>query len=70
VIGSYDLLNLSVGLRNVASVPLDLTLFANNVANKTYRIGGGNYYYTLGYTTAVYGEPRTIGVRATYHFGS
>ena len=70
VIGSYDLLNLSVGLRNVASVPLDLTLFANNVANRTYRIGGGNYYYTLGYTTAVYGEPRTIGVRATYHFGS
>ena len=69
VIKGYGLLSLSAGLKNIGQTGLDLSVFATNVTNKTYRIGGGNYYYSLGFTTSIYGEPRMVGARATFHFG-
>lgn len=69
VVKGYGLLSLSAGLNNIAQSGFDLSVFATNVTNKLYRVGGGNYYYSLGFTTSIYGEPRMVGARLTYHFG-
>ena len=67
---AYGLLNFSAGWERVMGTPIDLELFARNVTNKLYVIGMGNYYYSLGFTTNVYGEPRMFGGSLTYHFGT
>lgn len=69
VVKGYGLLSLSAGINNIAQSGFDLSVFATNVTNKLYRVGGGNYYYSLGFTTSIYGEPRMVGARLTYHFG-
>ena len=66
---AYGLLNLSAGWERIMGTPIDLELYARNVTNKLYVIGMGNYYYSLGFTTNVYGEPRMFGGSLTYHFG-
>lgn len=70
VVKGYGLLSLSAGWKNIMSSDFDLDVYATNVTNKLYRIGGGNYFYSLGFTTSIYGEPRMVGARLTYHFGS
>ena len=70
VIKGYGLLSLNAGWSNIMGSNFDLNLFATNVTNKLYRIGGGNYYYSLGFTTSVYGEPRMVGAKVTYRFGN
>lgn len=69
VIKGYGLLSLTAGINDIGGSGLDVSLFATNLTNKLYRVGGGNFYYTLGLTTSIYGEPRMVGARATYHFG-
>lgn len=66
----YNLIDLRVGLDGIAGRPLDVTLFASNLANKNYQIGSSAYFYTLGYAQAVYGEPRMYGVQFNYRFGA
>ena len=68
-IPSYGLLNLSAGWKEVMGSRFDVELYARNVTNKLYIIGKGNYYYSLGFTTNVYGEPCMLGGTLTYHFG-
>ena len=46
----------------------DLSVFVNNATDKGYVIGAGNYFYALGFTTLLYGEPRTYGISLTYRF--
>ena len=70
MIKGYGLLSLNAGWSNIMGSNFDLNLFATNVTNKLYRIGGGNYYYSLGFTTSVYGEPRMVGAKVTYRFGN
>lgn len=70
VIKGYGLLSLNAGWSNIMGSNFDLNLFATNVTNKLYRIGGGNYYNSLGFTTSVYGEPRMVGAKVTYRFGN
>ena len=65
----YDLLDLRLGLTDIAGHALDVTAFVNNVTDKEYRIGSADYYTTLGYVLSVYGPPRMYGLEATYHFG-
>ena len=64
----YGLLNLTAGWENIMGSPVGLELFARNVTDKLYVIGKGDYYYSLGFTTNVYGEPRMFGGSLTYHF--
>ncbi|MEJ0038101.1 MAG: TonB-dependent receptor [Gammaproteobacteria bacterium] len=66
----YSLIDVRAGLEGVAGRPLDITLFASNLANKEFRIGSTAYYNTLGYAQAVYGEPRMYGVQLNYRFGA
>ena len=65
---AYGLLNLRAGWDAVLGTGLDLNLFATNLTNKLFIIGKGDYYYSLGFTTNVYGEPRMYGANLTYRF--
>lgn len=69
VVKGYSLLSLNAGWNGIMGSDFDLSLYATNVTNKLYRVGGGNYYNSLGFTTSIYGEPRMVGARLTYHFG-
>jgi iron complex outermembrane recepter protein len=69
-IPSFGVLNLSADLNGVAGSPLDISLFATNVANKVYASGDADFYnQPFGVATLTYGEPRMYGLRLTYHFG-
>ena len=66
----YGLLNLRAELREVGGTGLDLALFANNVTNKTYLLGGIPLAGVLGFESALYGEPRMYGLSLKYRFGA
>lgn len=66
----YGLLNLRMELREVGGSGLDIALFANNVTNKTYLLGGIPLAGALGFESALYGEPRMYGVSFKYRLGS
>ncbi|TDW59949.1 iron complex outermembrane receptor protein [Novosphingobium sp. PhB55] len=64
---SLGLLNLNLNWNSVASLPVDLSLFATNVTREhyyTYVPGLASY----GFETASVGEPRMYGARLKYHF--
>jgi iron complex outermembrane receptor protein len=67
-IPSYYTLNARLDWRKVMQSPVDLAVFVNNPFNDTYRIFQGTYYRSLGFSTALYNEPRMWGVEARYHF--
>lgn len=70
-IPGYSTLNLSVDLNEVGGLPVDLTLFANNVTDNTYATGTADFYnQPFGVATYTYGEPQMYGVRLRYRFGS
>jgi iron complex outermembrane receptor protein len=64
----YNLLNLSFSWNRIAGSPVDLSLFATNVANEKYLSFvpgvGGN-----GLEVATLGEPRMFGMKVRYNFG-
>ena len=66
----YGLLNLRAEVREIGGTGLDLALFANNVTNKTYMLGGIPLAGALGFESALYGEPRMYGVTMKYRFGA
>jgi iron complex outermembrane receptor protein len=65
----YGLVNLSADWNGMAGSEFDLSLYATNVTNKVYAIGGFILMNSLGYAAAMYGEPRMYGARLRYHFG-
>ena len=69
VIDPYSLLNLSLNWRSIGQSNFDLSLFANNVTNKLYRISNANLYACCAFWSTIYGEPRTYGARLRYRFG-
>lgn len=61
-IDSYGLLGARIDWENVLDTKnVDLSFFATNLTNKTYRIAVIQQYNASGYTTALYGEPRMYG---------
>jgi iron complex outermembrane recepter protein len=68
-IPSYALLNLHLGWNEIMGLPLDLTAFGTNVTDRQYIMGGYPIYRSLGFTSALYGEPRMYGVSLRYRFG-
>jgi iron complex outermembrane receptor protein len=70
---TYGVLNLRFALTELPVVKedygnLELAFVANNVADKSYRIGG---YGSAGYWyTNFYGDPRFLGAEVTYRWGS
>jgi iron complex outermembrane recepter protein len=66
---SYGLLNATVEWKNFLGMPLDLSVFGTNIANRTYLISNSGVYQTIGTQAVMYGEPRMFGVRLKYRFG-
>lgn len=66
---SYGLLNARIEFDNIADRGIDLTLFANNLTNKKYILGGFPLASALGFESALYGEPRMYGASLKLHFG-
>lgn len=67
--GSYSLFDLRLDWSNVAGWPVDASLFATNVTDAVYKIGGFPVYNDVGFSSAIYGEPRMFGIRLKYRFG-
>jgi iron complex outermembrane receptor protein len=68
-IPAFGLLNMNLDWNAVAGAPIDVSLFASNLLNKDYSVGGIPLYYLLGYSLQRFGEPRMYGIRLNYRFG-
>jgi iron complex outermembrane receptor protein len=64
----YGLLNGSLRLNNIGGMGLDLSIFANNIADKVYRVSNSNSFSGSLYAATLYGEPRTFGAKMRYRF--
>lgn len=59
---SYGIANASLTIDNLASTKASLSLFAKNIFNKDYILGGLPLADAIGFESSFYGEPRTYGV--------
>lgn len=66
---SYGLLNARIGLANVGGSGVEASLFATNLTNKTYILGGFPLGDAIGFESALYGEPRMYGASLKFSFG-
>lgn len=66
----YDNLNLRLSWENVASYPVDLAVFVNNVMDDIHAVSQNSFYSVNGTANAVYSEPRMWGAELRYRFGS
>ena len=65
----YALVNARVELNDIAGSRVSAALFANNLFDKTYRIGVlGLIAEGLGFQNSVYGEPRMYGLELGFKF--
>jgi iron complex outermembrane receptor protein len=69
-ISAYGLLNLRLEWNDIMRSPFDASVFVSNATNKVYRAGQYSNYFSNGYITSFYGEPRMFGVQLRYRFGS
>lgn len=66
---AFSLVNARIELDEIAGTGLSAALFVNNALDETYRIGVlGLITEGLGFSSSVYGEPRTYGVELGYRF--
>jgi iron complex outermembrane receptor protein len=65
-----DLVNLNVNWGSVADMPVDLALFVTNLTKQKYYNATFGGYPSFGLEGGAVGEPRMIGVRVKYRFGS
>jgi len=68
---AYGLVNGTLEWKNIAGVPVDVSVFGTNLADMEYRISNTDVYQVgslLSWGT-IYGEPRMYGVRARYNWG-
>lgn len=42
--------------------------FVKNITNKVYRVGAISIFNEAGYTSGLYGDPRTYGFDVSYRF--
>lgn len=66
----YGLVNARLDWRGVYQSAVDVSLFATNLANKTYTIGQFDAFNSFGFVTRTYGPPRMYGVQLRYAFGN
>jgi iron complex outermembrane receptor protein len=65
----YTTIDLALDWKNILNHPVDVSLFATNVTDTVYKLGGIPVYGVAGYAAFVYGEPRMYGARIKYRFG-
>jgi len=66
---SYALINLRFDWDNFMGTSLDASVFANNVTDKTYKVGANALLHLTGTSASIYGEPRMYGIELRYRFG-
>jgi iron complex outermembrane receptor protein len=66
---STGLLNASVTWNAIKGSGFDVMLFGTNLTDEDYRISNSNVWNLVYYRASIYGEPRILGVRLSYHWG-
>jgi iron complex outermembrane receptor protein len=66
----YGLLNLRLDWNNYLDSSFDLSLFVNNLTDRTYKVGANALEHLTGTTASIYGAPRMWGVELRYRFGA
>ena len=67
---AYHTLDLHLDWNQIGGQPVDLSIFATNVYNSTYRLGGFPIFDTIGYTAELYNEPQMFGFKVKYRWGA
>ena len=67
---SYHQLDLHLNWTGMFGKPIDFSVFATNVYNSVYKIGGYPILTNLGFASETYNEPQMFGVRLKYRFGA
>ncbi|MHB9880374.1 TonB-dependent receptor [Pacificimonas sp. ICDLI1SI03] len=67
---SYGVANARVGLHSIGDLPLDMTIFVENLFDKEYRRNASLTGPSPGVSTVSFGAPRMFGVRLRYSFGN
>jgi iron complex outermembrane receptor protein len=70
ILPSFSVTNLNISWEKIAGTPVDAALFVTNLFDKQYASFIGGTYGYLGGETRIPGEPRMLGVRLRYSFGS
>lgn len=65
---AYGVVNARLSWERVLGSRFDVSVFASNLTNKTYALGGYPVA-ALGFDSAIYGEPRMFGVSLKFRFG-
>lgn len=70
ILGSRHIVDARLEWANVMGKPLDLQIYAKNLFNEKYLTGmnDGIFNNALGFTSALVGDPRTVGVVMKYKF--
>jgi iron complex outermembrane receptor protein len=68
-IPTYTLLNVHLDWNDIMNLPVDLSLFGTNMTDRRYITGGYPIYASLGFSSALWGEPRMYGASLRYRFG-
>jgi len=66
---AYGLLNVRLALADIGGSGLEASLFANNLTNNSYILGGFPLGDAIGFDSVLYGEPRMFGASLKYSFG-
>ncbi|WP_404476499.1 TonB-dependent receptor [Novosphingobium sp. BL-52-GroH] len=66
---AYGVVNARIEWRDVAGKPIDLSVYATNLFDKSYAAIGAVSGAALGFDSAIYGPPRQYGLSLRYRFG-
>ena len=66
----YGLFDLNVEVRDIGGRPVTAGFWVKNLADKDYIVNISDQSKSLGFTSNIYGDPRTFGVSLRYAFGS
>lgn len=66
---SYGIANARIDWRNLTGKPVDLSVYATNLFDKSYVAIGAVSGAALGFDSAIYGPPRQYGLSLHYWFG-
>ncbi|MET0183391.1 MAG: TonB-dependent receptor [Caulobacterales bacterium] len=67
---AYGVLNLRAEWNNFLGSPVELSAFMNNATDEEYKTYYINFYDAAGFSSAMWSEPRMVGVGLRYEFGS
>lgn len=67
---AYAQTDLFLNWTDAMQAPIDISLFVTNLTDTKYKIGGFPVYYSVGFSSGVYNEPRMFGISAKYRFGA